>query len=54
MNMTMKKVVSSMFKITNFFSLMLVVTEIYRFKIVHFLLIYGLWNRDQATRRLQT
>ena len=33
---------------------MLVVTEIYRFKIVHFLLIYGLWNRDHITGHLQT
>ena len=33
---------------------MLVATEIYRFKIVYFLLIFGLWNRDYVTGRLQT
>ena len=32
---------------------MLVVTEIYRFKIIHFLLIFGLWNCDHVTGRLQ-
>ena len=54
MNIAMIKVVSSMFKKHKLFLLILVVTEIYRFKIVHFLLIFGLWKRDHVTRRLQT
>ena len=54
MNMTMIKVVSSMFKKTNFFSLMFVVTELNQFKIVHFLPIFGLWNRDHVTGRPKT
>ena len=40
MNVSMIKVVSSMFKDTNFFSLIFVVTEIYRLKIVYFLPIF--------------
>ena len=54
MNMTTIKVVSSMFKKHKLFLLMVVVIEIYRFKIVHFLLIFGLWNRDHVTGSLQT
>ena len=52
MNMTMIKVVSSMFKNHKFFLLMLVVTEMYWFKFVLFLLIFGLWNRDDVTGHL--
>ena len=54
MNMTIIKVVSSMFKKHKLFSLGLVVTKIYWFKIFHFLLIFGLWNCDHGTARLQT
>ena len=43
-----------MFKKRKRFSLILVVTEVYRFKIVHFLPIFGLWNRDHVTGRPQT
>ena len=54
MNITMIKVVSSMLKKHKLFSLMLVVTKIYRLIIVHFLPIFSLWNRNHVTGRPQT
>ena len=48
---TMRKVVSSVFKNHKLFFINIVVTEICRFKIVHFLPIFRFSNRDHITGR---
>ena len=52
--MTIRKMVSSVFKNHKLFSSISIVTKTCRFKVVHFLPIFGLWNRDHVTGRPET
>ena len=54
MNTTESKVVNSMFKNYKPFFINIVLTEIYRFKFVHVLPIFGLKNCGQVSERPQT